>query len=835
MARVILVITGVKVSIFTIISLGTDDNHSIKTWLHHNACKTCELVADVFEIKKRIIKSIVCNHEDSNCCCRVLKRKSSIDSSEDTASKDNSATDLHEDLKCDENFYYRFDKRAGDIRYFCDVCVRHGSKTGKHYSDGGDWIVKGVSFKDKTARKKHYMKRHLISNQHKVSLANQMNDERYRSIRGLPTTEAAKKATENLCLVIQYMIDAGLPYAHISQVASLLDLLIPENIPNPIGNRHHSTKNVPDLILANHNASLTQIKEKLNTPSKFTKQIPRLAIAIDKGTAPFDASRQPIVASLVGENGELEEVVLSASRIFDSSSPGIVAHIKDNLKPIVDLRKIATLCTDSASNYTGCNSGTYLRLQVDQDFDPRIIYLPDLCHKMELFLSSVLPPWAKDTLHKSEQIYKNLSSHSILSTKLFTLTNYDKDLKFLPVSGVSETRYVEFMHSHIESILRNMSVFGKYLPLIIDEEISPRVRDQAESVLKIINSPHFISNLVFCNIVFIEAAKVEKIAQGRTFGPHDYDQVVKSFKNSLLSLQNDVPEFCHDLIKSGDFCHNFMYNKCQHVAQYSYKFHENDDKILIPQYKRWITQLLSHLEEYLGNPESIDVMIKFFDVNFSNLEEKIDQFRTLFSLFNINFYTCSIHCSGLNNCNCVPVQVKKFFNMKDLFIQFEKNKKMKYKEMFSYFLSKHIESDRKFNMTNILRIMETATLMKCNQSSTERINSVISNIVHGHFEHRYTNPEASPDMVNAICMLKSNFNMHSLNFKLARENFILEQHHREAFMSSKKILTKSKTIKKMEISMKNNSKVNKKRKTINLENKFIKKIKLCDTSLESTS
>ena len=74
--------------------------------------------------------------------------------SEDITSTDRSTIDLDENLKLDEDFYYKIDKRTGDIRYFCEVCVRHGSKMGKHFSDGGDWVIKGVSFKDKVYRKK---------------------------------------------------------------------------------------------------------------------------------------------------------------------------------------------------------------------------------------------------------------------------------------------------------------------------------------------------------------------------------------------------------------------------------------------------------------------------------------------------------------------------------------------------------------------------------------------------------------------------------------------------------------------------------------------------------
>ena len=338
--------------------------------------------------------------------------------------------------------------------------------------------------------------------------------------------------------------------------------------------------------------------------------------------------------------------------------------------------------------------------------------------------------------------------------------------------GVSETRYVEYLHSHIEAILRNMSVFSKYLPLIIDTEKLPRIIDQAKSILDTINSPHFISNLIFCNIVFLQAAIVEKVAQSKTFGPHDYDKVVKSFKEFLESIEDNIPEYCVNLIKCGELSYKFIYRKCQHVAEHLYKFQENDEEILISQYKRWITQLLSNLEEYIGNPEAIDLMIKFFEIDSLNLEEelgdKINQFRSLFSQFNISFLPCNIRCTGLSSCKCVPAQVQDFFNMKDIFKKYKTNEKTNYKDLFRFFLSKYTEAGKKSNITNIMRIMETATLMKCNQSSTERINSVISNIVHGHFEHRYTNPDTNPDMVNAICMLKCNFNMHSINVKLAR-------------------------------------------------------------------
>ena len=75
----------------------------------------------------------------------------------------------------------------------------------------------------------------------------------------------------------------------------------------------------------------------------------------------------------------------------------------------------------------------------------------------------------------------------------------------------------------------------------------------------------------------------------------------------------------------------------------------------------------------------------------------------------------------------------------------------------------------KFGITNIVRILELAQLLKSKQSSRERAFSVIANVVSNRFEGKYRSPEVLADMVNSIVFNKLNFkNTKNLFIHIAR-------------------------------------------------------------------
>ena len=91
-----------------------------------------------------------------------------------------------------------------------------------------------------------------------------------------------------------------------------------------------------------------------------------------------------------------KEVLISVACITAKNDAGVADHVKQNVKKLIAPSQVAVLCTDTPAVYVGEQTGMYLRLYHDKEFSDKLIFLPDLCHKVENLMFNTRPQWAFD-------------------------------------------------------------------------------------------------------------------------------------------------------------------------------------------------------------------------------------------------------------------------------------------------------------------------------------------------------------------------------------------------------------------------------------------------------
>ena len=76
------------------------------------------------------------------------------------------------------------------------------------------------------------------------------------------------------------------------------------------------------------------------------------------------------------------------------------------------------MSTDGASVYTGDKSGMIKRLKEKENFNKKIIYLPDFCHKTERLMKSKTPSWMTETINLSSDLVSFVKLHVKIGEKL---------------------------------------------------------------------------------------------------------------------------------------------------------------------------------------------------------------------------------------------------------------------------------------------------------------------------------------------------------------------------------------------------------------------------------
>ena len=335
-------------------------------------------------------------------------------------------------------------------------------------------------------------------------------------------------------------------------LATFLSIVCKNQI-NPLGNTHHSTKNFNDVITANHMAINLAISNAFSEINPFTMQPLRHAIALDKGTAAHDATRQVIMSTCI-VNGEAEETLISAARIFKKDSSGCLDHLTEACRILLDLLNIVCICTDGEGCYCGDEAGMGRRMESNDEYDPRLLHIRDLCHQLELLFGKNLANFVKNTLADSAKISNHFSSRTNLTQHFYDYNiNNDTNKIFTAIYGMSETRYILFSHQHIESILRNLPILREKLPEILLQPELSDLHEKAKEVYDIISDPKFIGRLLLCNIVFIYCAFAEQTAQKIDFNMFQMMEVVSKLQGELENLQEGkMDQKISNFLKTGN-------------------------------------------------------------------------------------------------------------------------------------------------------------------------------------------------------------------------------------------------------------------------------------------
>ena len=765
-----------------------------------------------------------CDCRIEKCCCTELKNESILHVIKTLESKIVNVVE-------DQDFFKKFDQGRNEYLYFCTLCHRYGSpSSGKHFEMGGDWIFKGVSFSKVPRKKNYYFKRHLKSKQHLQSIEREKHDDKTKFFGGKPSFAERKQSTENLCRASQYVIDYNLSFSHLGVLAGLMKLVNPPKI-LPLGNQNHSRKNFGDLLQSNYEAIISSIKEELNAINTNTKQKIRLMLSFDKGTANNDAGRQAIVASHVGTDGHLSERVLSVARIFDCNAIGHVEHVKNNVSSFIDLKLISVICTDGAATYTGGTAGMHEIMISQPSFHPKLILLNDLCHRTELLLKLVMPDWLKESFDLTKSFGKIFDKGDKMNQYINEFCSLESSYDHIKLASMSDTRYIEYTHVHISSFLNNIQLYHNFFSSILNKNHLVDYHDKARFGFEIIKNPLLICRLLLANDVFVQASLMEKVGQSTNFGAFDFVKVVSSFKNYLISI-NDVPNVCKYLFENNTLRLNFTYNKKSYKVDMIFDISNVDLIQMRHDYFSWIKNILFYFDEYFEPHSVMTMIINLFSFNSRSVDEKHEIAISLFKNSNLDFLRCGFKCLGFEQCICLKNELNRYLDhVNSIKDTFKKNGEFDYKELLAFYLSK--PEVAKLNITNVIRIIELAQLLKPNQSTTERVFSIVDKTVDGHFEGKYIDSSCNLDLVDPVVVSKLNSNFVMLDAKSARLNFI-KKNHREAYMKSYDKTSHSKVVNKLTTKLLSKSKVNCKRKRLTFETKS-KKPRYSDAPKESSS
>ena len=166
-----------------------------------------------------------------------------------------------------------------------------------------------------------------------------------------------------------------------------------------------------------------------------------------------DATRQVIMSTCI-VNGEAEETLITAGRIFQKDSSGCLDHMTEACGTLLNPKDIVVVCTDGEGCYAGDEAGIARRFESNDNYVPRVFHLRDFCHLLELLFGKNLPNFVKNTLADSAKISNNFSSRTKLTQHFYDYNiNNNTNKIFTAIYGMSETRYILFAHQHIESIL----------------------------------------------------------------------------------------------------------------------------------------------------------------------------------------------------------------------------------------------------------------------------------------------------------------------------------------------------------------------------------------------
>ena len=574
-------------------------------------------------------------------------------------------------------------------RTFCTICQKYSSKS-LSKSKYGDWTIKGKNFEGKPLfRKNEALKVHLNSEEHLNSLLNRENEKRKFEKSGVPSKETREKATIGYLMAVMFMIAQNLSFRNLNQLSLLFHKVYENMYPdlaNPIGNQHHSHVAFKKGAIAIYEALIEILKLFYSDTNIMTKQKKRFTVAADLGTAPGDFPRQAITVTFIGKDGFPKESLAAVTPIFDPTAVGTRDHLKVNLNKILDCQNICGLSTDGAAYYTGIHNGMIVQIKRDPCFSKKVLFFPDLCHRMELWVDKNEPKWVKEAIEESSAIIKLIKGDRYLFNTLNRI-NYDKlGYTFYAFKQAVETRFAQYFHGEIMSILKNIRAMIFVLENLI---VSPGTNESKSNtylnLLSRVTNFDFLSRLLAMRSFYQKITTYEKMAQDAVFGPFEYVSIIENLKRLLNTDLTSLDANINVLLEEGIYKISYLaWGKRVNVALNLKKVRDRvldnilnlRSKVTVPDIKNcvgnWMKNLYETIDKYLEVSHSMSLAVKLFKLKDGNVSEKTNQLREFLSIVNTNFLPCGESCLGLEECQCIEQEMTSF-------LRFAKNDKFQEK------------------------------------------------------------------------------------------------------------------------------------------------------------
>ena len=582
---------------------------------------------------------------------------------------------------------------------------------------------------------------------------------------------------------------------------------------------------MPAAQYACYEATKEKISQQLTSTLLATRQTHRLHLCADKGAATKDLARQAIVATYVANDGYPHEVLLSVASISKSSASGMAAHFTKHVSSFVDTQQVATISTDGAAVYTGKNAGMFKKLLEDEHYSNNILYIPDMCHRIERLLLNNQPEWFTKISEDTDKIIAKMNCSPQLRYAVIAIGD-ELGLKYYAMQAACQTRFAEYLHTKITSILRNVKLLSIALPRIIamTDEFPATTRTNADTVLSTVTDPAIIAQLMLIDRVYKHIEKTEKDAQSGTFGAFDFLATSSKLKKSLeIDLRKADLESLQ-VLTSGWFHYVVSTStRNNHVSHLNLLRTESTDAenmqrhataaSIAVSYEKWLDCLVADYDQYIESSRELQNGIDAFTLNKDNsLQYRVECLREFLASVNTEFLPCGSSCQDVQSCNCLSQEIKTF--LEDVEEQFEVERTVPWREVTSdglrydysaiiaHYLKDSSEGLRqKLNIMNVIRSLEVLQLMKASQSATERAFSILGNVVENRYEHKlhqYDDDKEdvvkSKDFVESAVFIAMNANVATLDAKLARSKFVAAGHE-HALLSTKPVTYVGKAVK----------------------------------------
>ena len=800
---------------------------SRQTLLAQNVCQFCTRIKSWEDMVRCSIQSSIhpmkvqyCHCKEDVCCC-----DSKIEEIYSTLRQPRTGYVVEDDLphepirSFNRDFFCKRDDEK-TLRYFCCKCTRYGQNvkidTMSHITQ---WVEGGMVLKGEY-RKHQAMTRHLQSVEHKYSLEVERKRLSERPSISLPTKNEMQEATENLCIAVEMMAMFNLPYRFYPVLCTTLHIICRDGR-NPLGNNNQSLNVVPKAQHACYEACRDMVSRDLKAMLQATCQSRRIHLCADKGTASKDCSRQAIVATHIGSDGYPCEVLLSVAGIADSTAKGAAQHLTKHVSSLVDTQQVAIISTDGAATYTGLHSGMFKRLKDDNvGYSNKLMYIPDLCHRLERFLENNTPAWVQEVVEVTDKVIAKMNSSHHLQNAVIAEGHSAGGLKYFIMQATCQTRFAEYLHNSLRSFLRNIEILTVTLPRIIaSDEISSLTRSNARFILQTVTDPSLITQIMLIDRVYERVEHIEKEAQRTCFGGFEYIRIVSELKELLQVELRKADDATLDITVSGRFRYLVSAKRNQHTATVNLRSmtgnigqYKAQAEAIRTNYERWLDALVKDYPKYVQISSELSAATDALTLSKEiSVADRVTCMRQFLGAVNTAFEPCNDRCLGVAECDCLTKEVESYIDHVTCHMTVQRKVPWEiissdgsvgydYSAIIAHYLSDENATLRQeLHITNVLRAMEILQLMKASQSATERAFSIVANVISNRFENKYKvnrngdgveteelndTTNLSKDNVEAAVFISMNANVVTLNAALARDKF-LSSGHKHALMKSK--------------------------------------------------